>query len=99
MDYEKIIRALRDTAQSTSNTVAETAAFPVDMIAMALRKAGVPGQDNAVGGSDWMKKNGIICAVEPGAAKVVGETLGNVIPAMAVAKMQQTTGKAIKAAK
>jgi len=89
MDKQAIIKALRDTAQSASNSVAETASAPIDAITWALRKAGLPVPENAVGSSDWMAQKGLTAPVEDGIPKMAGEVLGNVVPAIGFAKAPQ----------
>lgn len=76
---KQIIDALRNTAQSASNMVAENLSVPVDAIAWALRKAGVP-VDKPMFGSDWMKEKGVTPTVPEGAAKVIGDTIGMISP-------------------
>lgn len=85
MDKTAIIKALRDTAQSASNTVAENASIPVDAIAYALRKAGLDIQDPVMG-SQWMEEQGLTAPVQQGLPKMAGEFLGNTVPAMGFAK-------------
>jgi predicted GNAT family acetyltransferase len=77
---KQIIDALRNTAQSASNMVAENASVPVDAIAWALRKAGVPVGDKPVMGSDWMRDKGLTRPVEEGVTKMIGDTIGLVGP-------------------
>lgn len=89
MDKQAIIKALRDTAQSASNSVAETASAPIDAITWALRKAGLPVPENAVGSSDWMAQKGLTAPVDAGIPKMAGEVLGNVVPAIGFAKAPQ----------
>jgi hypothetical protein len=76
---KQIVDALRNTAQSASNMVAENVSVPMDAIAWALRKAGVP-VEKPMFGSDWMKEKGITPTVPEGAAKVVGDTIGMISP-------------------
>jgi predicted GNAT family acetyltransferase len=76
---KQIIDALRNTAQSASNMVAENVSMPMDAIAWALRKAGVP-VEKPMFGSDWMKEKGVTPTVPEGAAKVVGDTIGMISP-------------------
>jgi GNAT superfamily N-acetyltransferase len=89
MDKKAIIQALRDTAQSASNSAASNLSAPVDAIAWALRKAGLPIPENAVGGSDWMEKKGLTAPVQEGIPKMAGEVLGGLAPVVAVAKAPQ----------
>jgi hypothetical protein len=77
---KQIIDALRNTAQSASNMVAENASMPVDALAWALRKMGVPVGDKPVMGSDWMREKGLTAPVQEGASKVVGDTIGMISP-------------------
>lgn len=74
-----IVDALRNTAQSASNMVAENVSVPIDAIAWALRKAGVP-VDKPMFGSDWLKEKGVTPQVEEGASKVIGDTIGMISP-------------------
>jgi hypothetical protein len=74
-----IVDALRNTAQSASNMVAENISVPMDAIAWALRKAGVP-VEKPMFGSDWMKEKGVTPQVEQGASKVIGDTIGMISP-------------------
>ena len=74
-----IVDALRNTAQSASNMVAENISVPMDAIAWALRKAGVP-VEKPMFGSDWMKEMGVTPQVEQGAPKVIGDTIGMLSP-------------------
>lgn len=78
---QQIIDALRNTAQSASNNIAETASMPVDALAWALRKVGVPVGDKPIMGSDWMREKGLTAPVQEGASKVVGDTIGMLAPA------------------
>jgi hypothetical protein len=77
---KQIIDALRNTAQSASNMVAENASMPVDALAWALRKMGVPVGDKPVMGSDWMREKGLTAPTQEGASKVVGDTIGMISP-------------------
>jgi hypothetical protein len=88
MDKQAIIKALRDTAQSASNSAASGLSAPVDLIAWALRKAGadVP---TPIGGSDWMEQKGLTKPVEQGVPQVIGETIGGLAPVLAAAKAPQ----------
>jgi hypothetical protein len=77
---QQIIDALRNTAQSASNNIAETASMPVDALAWALRKVGLPVGDKPLMGSDWMREKGLTAPVQEGASKVVGDTIGMISP-------------------
>jgi hypothetical protein len=59
--------------------VAENISVPMDAIAWALRKAGVP-VEKPMFGSDWMKEMGVTPQVEQGASKVIGDTIGMISP-------------------
>lgn len=76
MNRAAIIKALRDTAQSASNTAAENVSVPVDMLANGMRKVGMPIPENPVMGSRWMARHGLTAPVDDGIPKKVGETLG-----------------------
>jgi hypothetical protein len=92
MDRKALARALRDTAQSASNTIAGNVSGPVDLIAAGLRGVGLPIPQNPVGGSQWMADRGLTAPVEQGAAQVVGDTLGLVGPALATQFAPQIAG-------
>jgi hypothetical protein len=74
--------------QSASNAVAGNVSGPVDLISMALNKLGIPVKA-PVGGSDWMRQQGLTADVQQGAAQVAGDTFGLLAPTMAVAKAPQ----------
>lgn len=86
MDKASIIKALRDTAQSASNTISENVSAPVDMISAALRYGGLPIPQNPAGGAKWMAEKGLTREVEAGIPKTVGETLGLVTPILGLDK-------------
>jgi len=75
------MRGLLDFLQSASNAVAGNVAGPVDLIGMGLNKIGVPVKE-PVGGSEWMKRKGLMRDVEQSPARVLGETAGLLGPAM-----------------
>jgi hypothetical protein len=97
MDKKALIKALRDTAQSASNTIASGVSAPVDLIAAGLRKMGVPVPENALGGSRWMEDVGLTVPVQDGIPKTVGETLGMIVPMAATAKAPQIAAGANRA--
>jgi hypothetical protein len=97
MDKKAIIKALRDTAQSASNTIASGVSAPVDLIAAGLRKMGVPVPENALGGSRWMEDVGLTIPVQEGIPKTVGETFGMIFPMAATAKAPQIAAGANRA--
>ena len=68
-----------DLDQSVSNAIAGGVSAPIDLIAWALRKAGVPGVEKPVLGSDWMREKGLTRTVQQGPGQVVGETIGNLL--------------------
>jgi hypothetical protein len=78
--------------QAMSNSAAGTVSGPVDGIAWLLRKAGIPVPQNALGGSDWMRSQGLMAPVEQGVGQVLGETAGLLSPAVVAAKAPQIAG-------
>jgi len=87
----KLAKALREAKsffQGASNAAASNVSAPVDAIAWALRKAGVPVGDAPMGGSDWMRQHGLT-AEAPGASGLIGESVGGVAPIVASAKAAQ----------
>ena len=79
MNAKQLAQALRDTTQGASNAVASNVSAPVDLLAAALRKAGLPIPENAVGGGAWMQEQGLTVPVD-GAPKYIGEAIGGVLP-------------------
>ena len=96
MDKKALARALRDTLQSASNSVAGGVSAPIDLIAAGLRKVGVPIPDAPLGGSQWMENMGLTVPVEDGIPKLAGETLGMIVPMAATAKAPQIAAAANK---
>jgi hypothetical protein len=96
MDKKALIKALRDTVQSASNSVASGVSAPVDLIAAGLRKVGMPIPQAPVGGSQWMENMGLTVPVEDGIPKLAGETLGMIVPMAATAKAPQIAAAANK---
>lgn len=86
----------RDAGQAASNTAASTVSAPVDAIAWALRKAGVPvGQP--VGGSDWMAAQGLTAEPQSDIARAFGETAAMVAPIGAAARGPELARAALAA--
>jgi len=96
MDKKALIKALRDTVQSASNTVASGVSAPVDLIAAGLRKVGMPIPQAPVGGSQWMENMGLTIPVEDGIPKMAGDFLGMIVPMAATAKAPQIASAANK---
>lgn len=86
MDKAAIVKALRDTAQSASNTAAANLSGPVDMVAAGLRKAGVPVPNDPIAGAQWMDEVGLTRKVDKGLPKAIGEAIGMIAPSIAAAK-------------
>jgi hypothetical protein len=80
---------LLDFLQAASNTAASNISGPVDMLAWALDKAGVPGQKKPVMGSAWLKEQGLMRDVPQSAASLAGETVGLLGPMGVAAKAPQ----------
>lgn len=88
MDKNAIIKALRDYTQATSNEVANTVTLPIDLINKGLGYIGL-GSNEPVGGSEWMRRQGLTAPVPEGTAQLLGETTGLVMPMVAAAKATQ----------
>lgn len=80
---------LLDFAQAASNTAADTVSGPVELMALALRKLGVPVPQDPIAGAAWMQKHGFTKPVKQSASSLAGETLGLLAPLGAVAKAPQ----------
>lgn len=88
MDKNAIIKALRDYAQATSNEVANTVAAPIDIINAGLGYVGL-GSNEPVGGSAWMRRQGLTAPVPEGMAQTLGETTGLVLPMAGAMKAKE----------
>lgn len=61
MDKSAIIKALRDGGQAMSAGLADGAVGGlVDAVGDGMRYVGMPIPDNPVGGSKWMRQNGVV---------------------------------------
>src|SRR5512139_1797003 len=87
---------LLDFLQSASNAVAGNVTGPVDLLTLALQKAGVPVPNNAVGSSQWAREKGLLRDVEQGPARIAGETFGLLAPTVMAAKAPQIAGGLLK---
>lgn len=88
---------LLDVLQSASNAAAASVSGPVDLISMALRKAGVPVPQSAVGSTSWLREKGLLRDVEDPYARAIGESLGMLAPMVAAAKAPQIASGLLKA--
>lgn len=73
---------LLDFAQGASNAAAQQVTVPVDMMAWALKKLGLPIPDNYMGGSQWAEEMGLMRKV-PNMYGKTGEAVGLLMPVMA----------------
>jgi GNAT superfamily N-acetyltransferase len=89
--------ALRDMFQAASNSAADTVSAPIDALAWALRRAGVPVGE-AFGGSEWMRRKGLTAQPQNPLAALVGETAGLVSPLVAAARAPQIAVGLLKGA-
>lgn len=79
----EVVNSLRNFGQAASNNIAETVSMPIDAIAWALRKAGIPNSivgDKPVMGSDWMAEKGFTRPTQEGVSKMAGDFVGMVSP-------------------
>lgn len=77
------MKGLLDFLQAASNGVASNVSGPVDLIGAGLNKIGLNVGAAPVGGSEWMKRQGLMRDVQQGPARVLGETAGLLGPALA----------------
>lgn len=87
---------LLDFAQAASNAAASNVSGPVDLLALALRKAGLPIPDDPVLGSEWMRRRGLTKPVQQKATNVLGETMGLLAPVAAAVKAPQVANGLLK---
>lgn len=88
--------ALLDLLQGASNAAASNVSAPVDAIAWALRKLGVPVPQNALGSSQWMAEQGLTKQPQNKLAGMAGETLGLIAPIGAAAYAPQIAAGVLK---
>lgn len=89
--------ALISALQGASNAAASNVSGPVDLLAWALRKAGVPVPSNAFGGSEWMRQQGLTAEPTNKLAGMLGEGVGLAAPFAIAAKAPQIAGAMNKA--
>ena len=82
------VSGIIDFLQGASNSAASTISGPIDLIALALRKAGVPVGDPVLG-SDWMARRGLTAQPKNQIAGLLGEAAGMSAPIAAAAKAPQ----------
>lgn len=80
---------LRDFGQGASNAAASNVTGPVDALAWALRKIGVPVPSNPVLGSEWMRQKGLLADPQNRLAGLLGESAGLSAPIAVAAKAPQ----------
>lgn len=73
---------LLDFAQAASNSTAQNVAGPIDSMAWALRKMGLPIPDDPVLGAEWMRRHGLIVDVPKSPYSIAGETAGLLAPVL-----------------
>ena len=89
MDNNKLRELLgygRDFAQGASNSIASNVSAPVDLLAMMLRKAGVPVPNDPVMGARWMAERGLTPRPENKMAGLLGDATGLAGSALMAAK-------------
>lgn len=77
----KLAEILHSGAQGASNGAASGVYGSIDLLAAALRKAGIPVPDDPVMGEKWMREMGLVQTPKNKLAGMVGEGLGMVGPA------------------
>ncbi len=83
----KLAELLHSGAQGASNGVSSALSGPVDTLAAALRKMGVPIPDDPVAGEQWMRKMGLIQTPKNKLAGVIGEGIGMALPAFPAGRL------------
>ena len=89
MDKNKLAEILgygRDFAHGASNGISSNISAPVDLLAAALRKAGVPVPDDPVMGARWMAERGLMQKPQNHMAGLMGESAGLAGSALMAAK-------------
>ena len=88
---------LLSALHGASNAAASNVSGPVDALAWALRKVGVPVPSNAFGGSEWMRQQGLTADPRNRLAGLLGEGVGLAAPFAIAAKAPQIAGGLLKA--
>lgn len=99
MDKNKLAEMLgcaRDFAHGASNSVASNVSAPVDLLAAALRKAGVPVPDDPVLGARWMAERGLTQIPKNKIAGLLGESAGLAGSALMAAKAPHALIEALR---
>lgn len=91
MEENKLTQILgygRDFAHGASNGIASNVSAPVDLLAIALRKTGIPIPDDPVMGTRWMMERGLMQTPQNHLAGQFGESAGLAGSAMMATKLQ-----------
>ena len=92
-----MMAGLLDFIQGASNAAAGTVSGPVDLLSMGLLRMGVPLPPSPVGGSQWMREQGLIRDPQNRMAGLLGEAAGNILPIVAAAKAPQIANGLLQA--
>ena len=84
----KLIETLHSGAQGASNGAAGFVSGPIDTIAAALRKMGVPVPEAPVAGEKWMRQMGLVQEPKNRIAGLIGEGVGMAIPAIPTGRIK-----------
>jgi hypothetical protein len=96
MTLEELLKQGKSFGQGASNAAASAVTGPVDMLAWALRKSGLPVGESPIGGEQWMRDKGFMVTPEKRMAGLLGEGFGMAAPIVAAAKAPQIAGGLLK---
>lgn len=81
------LEQLQSFGQGASNGTANAVAIPVDLLAALLRKGGLPIPPDPVGGTQWMRQNGLMVTPKHKLAGELGENASALAQALLFAKV------------
>lgn len=87
-----LLDQLQSFGQGASNAAAMNVTGPIDALAWALRKLGVPIPDNPMLGSKWAREQGLTAEPNQKIAGLLGETAGLALPIGVQAKTEAMRG-------
>lgn len=88
----ELLQGGHSALQGASNAAASNITGPVDLLALLLKKGGVPIPDEPMGGSAWAKRMGLTREPENKMMGLLGEGAGLAAPFVAAAKAPQIAG-------
>lgn len=93
----ELLKGGHSALQGASNAALSNLTGPVDLLALLLRKGGVPIPEAPMGGSEWAKRAGLYREPENKMLGMLGEGVGLAAPFVGVAKAPQIAAGMLQA--